>query len=207
MEFITTCAVVVAGLVYARRLVCVVPKGALKFVLLLPCVAVNVGVPTLCMSPLGPSRCSGVRGGGDQLRMVDQLQAPRALRRSRAVGGVFLAPPRFSRSARFPSDCRTSARAKVFDAARRTRRPQALLPRTPQALPPRRRVRRPHPAHSRGVQRPDVAQSGLRAVADPCVPVMSVSSLVAAGVFDLHLLPHFDKPFLAASISEFWAER
>ena len=37
--------------------------------------------------------------------------------------------------------------------------------------------------------------------------VMDVSSLVAAGVFDLHLAPHFDKPFLAASISEFWAER
>ena len=207
MEFITTCAVVVAGLVYARRLVCVVPKGALRFVLLLPCVAVNVGVPTLCMSPLGPSpgvlacavavtnfgwwtnfKLLALSAGRGQLAECSSLPA------FLAVGAlpIRLSDKRAREGVRRGERAGPVAPAEHFFLALLKLSLLAacvvLIPRTPEASAAR-----------------CLAQSfALYAVLGA---VMDVSSLVAAGVFDLHLAPHFDKPFLAASISEFWAER
>lgn len=207
MEFITTCAVVVAGLVYARRLVCVVPKGALRFVLLLPCVAVNIGVPTLCMSPLGPSpgvlacavavtnfgwwtnfKLLALSAGRGQLAECSSLPA------FLAVGAlpIRLSDKRAREGVRRGERAGPVAPAEHFFLALLKLSLLAacvvLIPRTPEASAAR-----------------CLAQSfALYAVLGA---VMDVSSLVAAGVFDLHLAPHFDKPFLAASISEFWAER
>ena len=207
MEFITTCAVVVAGLVYARRLVCVVPKGALRFVLLLPCVAVNVGVPTLCMSPLGPS--PGVLACAVAVTNFGWWTNFKLLALSAGRGQLAECSslPRVSRGRRasHPTVGQARARGCSTRRARRTRRARgALLPRTPQlsllaacvVLIPRT----PEASAARCLAQSFALYAVLGAV-------MDVSSLVAAGVFDLHLAPHFDKPFLAASISEFWAER
>ena len=207
MDFTTTCAVVVAGLVYAHRLVCVTPPGALRFVLLLPCVAVNAGVPTLRMSPFGPSpgvlacavaianfgwwtnfKLLALSAGRGQLAGCSSLPTflavgalPIRLSDERARAGI----RRGERAGPIPpAEHFALALLKLFLLAVCL----VVIPRTSEASAARH-----------------LAQSfGLYAVLGV---IMDVASLVAAGVFGLHLAPHFDKPFLAASISEFWAQR
>ena len=207
MHFTATCAVVVAGLVYAHRLVCVVPPGSLRFVLLLPCVAVNAGVPTLRMSPFGPSpgvlacavavanfgwwtnfKLLALSAGRGQLAGCSSLPTflavgalPIRLSDERARGGI----RRGERAGPIPpAEHFALALLKLSLLAACL----VVIPRTSEASAARH-----------------LAQSfGLYAVLGA---IMDVASLVAAGVFGLHLAPHFDKPFLAASISEFWAQR
>lgn len=207
MDFTTTCGVVIAGLVYAHRLVRIIPPGALRLVFLTPCVAVNAGVPTLCMSPLGPSpgvlacavalanfgwwtnfKLLALSAGRGQLAECSSLPTflavgalPIRLSDERARKGI----RRGERAGPIPpAEHFALALLKLFLLAACL----VVIPRTSEASAARH-----------------LAQSfGLYAVLGA---IMDVASLVAAGVFGLHLAPHFDKPFLAASISEFWAQR
>ena len=143
---------------------CASSRRGARFVLLLPCVAVNVGVPTLCMSPLGPSPCSGVRGG-----VCSDGGPTSSSSRSPPVAGSWRSVPRSAFLAVGALPVRLSDK-RAREGVRRGERAGPVAPAEhfflASSSSPPRRVRRPHPAHSRGVSG-QMSRPILRAVRRP----------------------------------------
>ena len=229
MHFATACATAAVGLAYAHAVHLVVPPGALRLVCFAPCVAANALLPVVYMDPLGEDSsvvacavAAAAFGWWTNFKLLalasgrGQLVGHASLPMFLAVGAL---PIRLDPAQPEPESARRDERRRDDD-------------RDDDPPPPPSPSPSPHSHRSAAISALALLAGKLCLLAAcleliPRLPpgttpanlayafalyatlgaIMDASAAVAAFAFGLRLAPHFDKPFIASSASDFWARR
>jgi hypothetical protein len=215
-RFLVGCALAALNLLYAREVVirAKVPPGWVRLMLFLPCLASHVYYPANNFDPLKETMASAVSftnfGWWTNFKLMGL-----AFGRGQLVGKVgsplmFLAAGALpikeeGRGPKHGSGRRTRSASAAEAKVARDLSPSATLARACCRIPVLCTVIYAAPRLQVGSFALNLCYSfGLYAVLGF---IFDIAGLVSSTVFSITLSPHFDKPFLSTSATNFWAKR